>query len=102
MVPLVHRSLLLALFALHVCIYGAIAQSRLSVFNVSSPVPPTVQGRFIALDATGARISGLKPEDFRVTEHGFDVPVTLVSCPDATPPRTTSVAVSIDISGSMN
>jgi hypothetical protein len=101
MVSLVHRFIILWLLALLVCIDGATAQSRLSVFNVSSPVPPTVKGRFIALDASGAPISGLKPGDFRVTENGLDLPVTLVSCNDATPPEPTSIAVSIDISRSM-
>lgn len=72
-----------------------------SVFNCDGSKHPTVKAKFFAFDAEGNQITGLSPADFTVTENGIPRTVTNVSCPEQKPKQPLSLALGIDISGSM-
>ncbi|MGA2298594.1 MAG: choice-of-anchor D domain-containing protein, partial [FCB group bacterium] len=76
------------------------AQS-LSVFNIDTSSFPTIKAKFFAFDASGNQITNLSTSDFQVTENGQIRTVTNVSCQSPKPPQTVSLAMSIDVSGSM-
>ena len=73
----------------------------LSVFKIDTSSFPIIKAKFYAYDANGNQITNLSPSDFKVTENGQIRTVTFVSCPPQQPPQKVSVAMSLDISGSM-
>ncbi|MEI6090299.1 MAG: FISUMP domain-containing protein [bacterium] len=80
--------------------YTAYSQS-LSVFRVDASNFPTIKAKFIAFDSSGNQITNLNPSDFEVKENGVSRLVTYVSCPEPKPIQNVSIAMSIDVSGSM-
>ncbi len=78
----------------------AFSQS-LTVFDVDPSEFPKVKAKFFAFDAAGDQITNLSPDDFQVLEDGIEREVTHVSCPEPKEPEKLSVAMSIDVSGSM-
>jgi len=80
--------------------YTAYSQS-LSVFNVDGSASPTIKANFYASDAVGNQITNLSNSDFRITENVQPRTVTNVSCTNPKPPQKVSIAMSIDVSGSM-
>lgn len=80
--------------------YSAMSQS-LSVFDVEASNFPTIKAKFFAFAQDGKQITNLNPSDFEVKEDGQPRSVTKVSCPAPLPFQKVSVAMSIDISGSM-
>jgi hypothetical protein len=84
---------------LAVC-YTAEAQS-LDVFNIDASGFPVVKAKVYAFDKDGKQISNLTPSDFKITENTIDRTITKISCPPPKPFEKVSVAMSIDISGSM-
>ena len=87
-------------FMLALC-YSAYSQS-LSVFNLDASTFPIMKAKFYAFDASGNQITTLSPSDFSVTENNVLRSVSLISCPPVQPPQYVSVALSIDVSGSMS
>ncbi|MEI6089550.1 MAG: FISUMP domain-containing protein [bacterium] len=80
--------------------YTAYSQS-LSLFNVDASAFPTIKANFYALDVKGKPIANLTNSDFSITENGQLRTVTNVICPNPITPQKVSIAMSIDVSGSM-
>ncbi|MFA6570205.1 MAG: choice-of-anchor D domain-containing protein [Bacteroidota bacterium] len=80
--------------------YSAYGQS-LTVFDIDTSAFPTIKAKFYAFDASGKQITNLSPADFELKENGVTRTVTNVSCPSPKPPQIVSLAMSIDVSGSM-
>ncbi|MEI6090294.1 MAG: FISUMP domain-containing protein [bacterium] len=80
--------------------YTVYSQS-LSVFNVNSSAFPTIKANFFNIDAEGKQITNSNITDFDLKENGLSRKVTTISCPEPNPPKIVSIAMSIDISGSM-
>ncbi|MBM2817048.1 MAG: hypothetical protein HW421_3810 [Ignavibacteria bacterium] len=78
-------------------IYG----QSLSLFDINLNNFPTIKAKFYAFDKNGKQITNLIPSDFVVKENGFSRTVTYVSCPEPKPPIKVSIAMSLDVSGSM-
>jgi hypothetical protein len=99
--PINKNSILsIALLFLVLCGNEASGQS-LSLFDVDASNFPTIRAKFYAFDAEGNLIRNLSPSDFEVKENGLQRAVTNVSCPAPKPLHTVSIAMSIDVSGSM-
>jgi len=80
--------------------YTAYSQS-LSLFNIDASNFPIMKANFYGFDAAGKQIANLNPSDFEVKENGQPRTVSIVSCPSPKPPQKVSIAMSIDVSGSM-
>ncbi|MEI6089549.1 MAG: FISUMP domain-containing protein [bacterium] len=80
--------------------YTAYSQS-LSVFNVDASEFPTIKANFFAFDGSGNQIINFSNSDFSITENGQSRTVTNTSCPEPNPSLKVSIAMSIDVSGSM-
>ncbi len=91
----------LTLLLLLIIAQAAHGQS-LSVFNVDASNFPTIRAKFFAFDAAGNQIKNLSETDFKVTENGTERTKKTVTCPPDKPLPTVSVAMSIDVSGSMS
>ncbi len=81
--------------------YSAYSQS-LSVFDIDTSAFPTMKAKFFAFGADGKQITNYSTSDFKITENGTERTVTNVSCPAIPEPVILSIAISIDISGSMS
>lgn len=82
------------------CNTGAFSQS-LTLFDVDTTDFPIIRAKFYAFDAAGNQILGLSPSDFTLRENGSQREIISVSCPKPKEPLAVSVAMSIDVSGSM-
>ena len=74
----------------------------LTLYDFDTSEFPTIKAKLWATDRDGEFLRQLQPADFRVTENGEQVEVSRVVCPpivQLTEPY--SIAMSIDISGSM-
>lgn len=91
------------LFLFLVLIYAAntFAQGSLSVFDVDASNFPTMKAKFYAFDNNGNQQSP-NPSDITITEDGVPRTVVSVTCPPPSPARPVSIAMSLDISSSMN
>ena len=76
------------------------AQS-LIIYDIDSSSFPTIKANLCGFDASGNQITNLSASDFQLTENGQSRTVTLVTCPIPKPPLKVSIAMSIDVSGSM-
>ncbi len=74
----------------------------LTVFNVDPTNFPNIKANFFAFDANGKSIINFSTSDFEIKENGQIRKVSNVSCPMPKPPKEVSIAMSIDISGSMS
>jgi uncharacterized protein (TIGR02145 family) len=81
--------------------YSANSQS-LSVFDIDTTNFPTMRAKFYAFDANGNQVLNLSPYDFEIKENGQPRTVLNVSCPTPKPLQNVSIAMSIDVSGSMS
>jgi WD40 repeat protein len=72
----------------------------LSLFEVDASNFPTMKAKFYAFDAAGQQ-QRLSSSEITLKENGIARTITSVSCPPQQPPKTVSIAMSIDISGSM-
>jgi uncharacterized protein (TIGR02145 family) len=79
---------------------SAFGQS-LSVFDVDTTKFPLMSAKFVAYDKDGNQIKEFLNSDFEITENDDPRTVISVSCPPEKPIPVVSVAMSIDISGSM-
>ncbi|MEI6091365.1 MAG: choice-of-anchor D domain-containing protein [bacterium] len=73
----------------------------LSVFKVDASAFPIIKAKVYAFDATGNQIKNLSPSDFELKENGITRNVIDLSCPNTKPAQRVSIAMSIDVSGSM-
>ncbi len=70
--------------------------------DVNAAQYPTMQASFYAADAAQQQILTLTPDDFKVTENGDSCPVISVICPPPQNAQVYSLAISVDVSSSMN
>lgn len=73
----------------------------LSVFNVNTDNFPIIKANLSLTNARDEIVSDIFPGDFEVREGGIRRKIISVSCPEPKAPQSISVALSIDISGSM-
>lgn len=92
--------LLSAILSLLAITTASFAQ-HLNIWNIDTKDFPTVRAQFHLFDAQGNLIRGLTPSDIEVREDGVLRTVRSVTCPPEKPKPILSVAMSIDISGSM-
>ena len=78
-----------------------LVSQTLSVFDVDTSNFPTMKAKFFAFDKDGKQITNLSTSDFHLKENEILRNVTNVSCPSPKPLQTISLAMSIDVSGSM-
>ena len=89
------------IFVLFFSINVSFGQS-LSVFDVDASNFPTIKAKFYAFDKDRNQLTNLNPSDFELKENGQSRTVTYVSCPPPQPLQLVSIAMSIDVSGSMS
>ncbi len=77
------------------------AAQSLDVFNIDASRFPIMKAKFRAYDTRGNNLRSLVPADFTVSENTIVRRVTRVSCPEIAPLPNMSIAMSIDVSGSM-
>ncbi|NOY06895.1 MAG: VWA domain-containing protein, partial [Chlorobi bacterium] len=97
------KNLMIIPTVLLILILGAGTVSAQFTFTVNEVDPsswPTVRVNFLAKDASGQRITTMKPGNFTVVENGITRPVTSISCPPEIP-QSLNVALTFDISSSM-
>lgn len=81
---------------------NSIANSQIFlVYDVNTTSFPTIKAKFYAFDINGNFIHDFTPSDFEVKENGVLRTVNSVTCPNPKTNEPVSVAMSIDISGSM-
>ncbi|MFN8360809.1 MAG: choice-of-anchor D domain-containing protein [Candidatus Kapaibacterium sp.] len=73
---------------------------HISIFDIDTTASPKMKAKFYALDA-GDRVQNPGAGELRLTEDGKQRTITAISCPPSKPLENVSVAMSIDISGSM-
>jgi WD40 repeat protein len=78
---------------------SAFSQS-LTLFDIDTTDFPIMRAKFYAFDEDGNQV---RPDasELRITEDGVEREILSVYCPPEKPPITVSVAMSIDVSGSM-
>ena len=79
----------------------AFSQRLLSLHSLDASSFPTIRARLLATDDAGNTITGLRPEDITVIENGVSRTVTRLVCGAGQMPRPLSIAVSFDLSSSM-
>lgn len=90
------------ILAILLCI-GWVQQTQaqsIDLFGVDATNFPTMKGKFYAVDAAGNQ-QRPSASELTLTENGIPRTITNVSCPPQAPLQAVSVAMSIDISGSM-
>lgn len=91
------RIILLLICLLCQNIYG----QSLHIFNIDKSKFPIMKAKFYAFDANGKQILNLDKSDFELIENGKTRPVSEITCPPEEPSKIVSLAMSIDVSGSM-
>lgn len=81
--------------------YPAFSQP-LSLFDIDTTGYPNMKVKFYAFDKDGKQIINFNTSDFEIAENGEIRKILSVSCPEPKPPKVFSVAMSIDVSGSMS
>lgn len=79
----------------------ALFAQNFTVFNIDTTAFPLMKASFYAYDGGNIQIKIFNPGDFKIFENGEPRDVQSVSCPPAPEPVLISLAISIDISGSM-
>ncbi len=93
----------ISLITIVLCIFYINVHSQsLSLFDIDTTNFPIIKAKFYAFDKDGNQITNLSPSDFELKENGQARNVTKVSCPTPKPLKKLSVAMSIDVSASMN
>jgi formylglycine-generating enzyme required for sulfatase activity len=72
----------------------------INLFDIDATNFPAMKAKFYAFDATDNQVRPSASE-LSLREGGIQRTITSVSCPPSVPPKTVSVAMSIDVSGSM-
>ena len=90
----------LLIFLLFVAMTQMTFGQGINIFNIDTTNYPTIKAKFYVFDKDGnqARPSA---SELSITENGVPRTITGVSCPASKPPQNVSIAMSIDISGSM-
>jgi len=72
----------------------------IELFDIDTSNFPTMKAKFFAFDATGNQVRPSASE-LALTENGVMRTITNINCPPPVPLKAVSVAMSIDVSGSM-
>lgn len=90
------------LLLIGVFLYSTIAYSQgISLFNIDASNFPTIKAKFYAYDKDGKQLD-LSKEKVTLKEDGNVRTITKVNCPPAIEKKSISLAMSIDVSGSMS
>lgn len=89
---------ILSLFAL----VHAVHAQQVMIGNIDASRFPTMRAQIYIVDADGKPITGLSASDIEIIENGIKRTATRLTCPPPKPPSPVSLAMSIDISGSMS
>ncbi len=87
--------LLLLLLANIICFSQSV-----SIYDIETSSFPIIKAKFNVFDKDGNIVRPNKSE-LKLSENGIKREIVTTNCPDVTPPKTVSIAMSIDISGSM-
>ena len=74
----------------------------LSIFDVDTSNFPIMKAKFFAIDKDGKQILNQSLSDFEILENEQQRVITNIICPAPKPIEKVSIAMSIDISGSMS
>ncbi|MCX6146236.1 MAG: choice-of-anchor D domain-containing protein [Candidatus Kapabacteria bacterium] len=90
------KLLIILLLSFAHSLYG----QSISIFDIDTTNFPTMKAKFFVFDIDGNQVRPSASE-LTITENGINRKITNVSCPKPPPLKTVSVAMSIDVSGSM-
>jgi formylglycine-generating enzyme required for sulfatase activity len=93
------KNCFIAFMAFLIC--NTLHSQSLSVTNIDPGSLPVIRAKFYAFDNSGNQIINLNKTEFELKENGQARKITQVSCPSPKPLQSVSLAMSIDVSGSM-
>ena len=74
---------------------------QITLFDIDTSEFPKIKAKFYIFDENNKPILGYSENDFTLTENGRECEIISVTCPEPTDDKLLSLAMSIDISGSM-